>query len=43
MDLKGLLRGSVRGKKVIVYPVHVMSLKSGSGGIAPLNLNLGTS
>jgi hypothetical protein len=35
------IRGSVRGKKVIVYPVHIMRLNSGSGDIAPLILNLG--
>jgi hypothetical protein len=36
------IRGSVRGKNVRVNPVHITRLNSGSGGIAPLILNLGT-
>jgi hypothetical protein len=32
----------VSGNNVRVYPVHIMRLNSGSGGIAPLILNVGT-
>jgi hypothetical protein len=36
------IRGSVRGKKVIVDPVNIMKLNSGGGGIEPLILKLST-